>query len=790
MVVGQRVHPDFPTGEHRRLEPDAASLSMHQRLVRAAIRIENIGSAAAQPGQPELRVEQARVFCDFATYLTDLATRPACELSPPFCRIIQPPRTGKTVVAGHIIDRTGLTSTFIVPTRTLVDQTVRELGRHVPNVAIGTYCGERKLVVADGINVITYAMLQRHANDLPEEIRASALVFVDEAHHAMTLGRTTILAHQFDPMAVRVALTATPDYDSERRLEHVFPDLIHEITLAEALQLELLAPLRVWVAEVDADASRVRFVAGDFEHEVLGRLMSSAPFFRAVEVFRYDAEHAKVPCLIACASRQQAYDLHQYLARHRPRGRPAPALLLGDSTRDERERVLTRFDAGTIDTLVQVGVLIEGWSSPQCKLLLDLAPSMSRVRATQKYFRVMTRHADHEARIVVLVPKTLPAMPILPVDLFGGLDEYQCGHLIGIPPPGSSVVPLQRAPRTPVAGVELQTRILLTARHDRPALDPTSDRDIRSVIESCPTFDPATCGVYRFAGLHFEHPLFTGRGDFLLRWIKVPGNRDGYHRLLGRIYPEAAATLLLAQTGVRFPDIWCADDLRRFRITFLTPSSDGLVEEPFASTWHALSGARPTLYDTPEAIHLANQQWALVLSLLPRLTRRQRGMLIEAFGLFGLPARTIAQLAASFRVSTGRVGQVVARALGKLRRWAEVAELPYADDAMKDDAARRQAETVAARDRYLADLVERQANVWQVAGRFLAGQSVVDHSEARRRLVELREAVRRHGVLDAFEARLAELRGRTAHRKAFWARWADEGQEAVVNDDRQTVGLE
>ena len=65
------------------------------------------------------------------------------------------------MVAGHIIDRTGLTSTFIiVPTRMLVDHVVQELARQVPDVAIGTFCGEGNLVVADGINVITYAMLQ------------------------------------------------------------------------------------------------------------------------------------------------------------------------------------------------------------------------------------------------------------------------------------------------------------------------------------------------------------------------------------------------------------------------------------------------------------------------------------------------------------------------------------------------------------------------------------------------------------------------------------------------------
>ena len=120
---------------------------------------------------------------------------------------------------------------------------------------------------------------------------------------------------------MRLALTATPDYDDHRRLHRFFPDLIHEVDLAEALDLHLLAPVRVWVAEVDTDGSVVHIKAGDFESASLGRIMSSAPFFGAVEVFRYHGANADLPCLICCASRQQAYDLCRYLEEHRPRHR-------------------------------------------------------------------------------------------------------------------------------------------------------------------------------------------------------------------------------------------------------------------------------------------------------------------------------------------------------------------------------------------------------------------------------------------------------------------------------------
>ncbi|MBI4822177.1 MAG: hypothetical protein HY791_38315 [Deltaproteobacteria bacterium] len=73
--------------------------------------------------------------------------------------------------------------------------------------------------------------------------------------------------------------------------------------------------------------------------------------------------------------------------------------------------------------VIQVAVLIESWDAPRCKLLVDLAPSASRVRATQNINRVLTRYQDSEAQIVVLLPKDLPAMPRLPMKLFRWSNE-------------------------------------------------------------------------------------------------------------------------------------------------------------------------------------------------------------------------------------------------------------------------------------------------------------------------------------------------------------------------------
>jgi len=153
--------PEAQVFQPRTLEAGVLDQPMSQRLLEAAHRISSSQAAPLQASSDyALRSEQTRVFDDFAEYLIDVATRPSAGDALPFCRIVLPPRTGKTVIAGHVIDRAGLTSTVLVPTRTLVGQTMRILGMLLPGVPIGLFTGEEKRVVEQGVNVLTHAMVR------------------------------------------------------------------------------------------------------------------------------------------------------------------------------------------------------------------------------------------------------------------------------------------------------------------------------------------------------------------------------------------------------------------------------------------------------------------------------------------------------------------------------------------------------------------------------------------------------------------------------------------------------
>lgn len=656
------------------LELHELALPLAERLARAAAR--QSGERTAANGTPfVLRTEQARVFSSFADYLLEVATRPDHGVAPsPFCRIILPPRTGKTVIAGHIIGRSGLTATVVVPTRTLVWQTQRVIGEMLPGVPVGTWTGEAKAPVENGVNVTTYSMLLRSGvPELPGPLRNSALVFADEAHRAMTPARIGLLREAFTPGAIRIGLTATPDYDDDRRLSRFFPDLIHEVPLPEALELGLLAPVRVWVAEVDEDGSVVRLSAGEYEQHTLGRLMSAAPFFKAALHFRYAEANASRGALLCCATRQQAFDLFRFFQRHRPPRTPEPALLLGETPSAEREEALAHFEAGCLDTLIQVGVLIEGWSSPRCKVLVDLAPSVSRVRATQKYFRAMTRDGDAEARLYVLLPKDLPELPTLPMDLLGAPGgEYECGTLLGGEPAQTSAPSraIEEHVRTPIQGVRLRHRVLLEAALKKPALQRGDLRGLRWVLASCPDFDmDAPCGRFRFRSLLFQHRLFVGRGQFLLEWLGFPPTDAGYAAFLAAACPEAVANQLLAESGMGEYSVcreWCVEDaiavdeaMCRIRRAGATAAGEA---------WEALGGHRAHEALPPDAPLIALDDRRRLDSALSELKARHLSVLERRFGLSGEEPRTLAQLGEEEQVTRERVREIAKLGLRYLGR--------------------------------------------------------------------------------------------------------------------------
>ncbi len=630
-------------------------------------------------GRPEqrcLRPYQERVVRDFLTFADEARVHSAER----FGRIILPPRTGKTAIAACIARELRLPATFLVPTKTLVEQTASEVESWLGE-PVGVLYSDRKEPLPGGTNVTTYAQLERCPPAIWSGLARAPLVFADEAHHTLTIERFRLLESRFSPEALRVALTATPDYDEVRALCRFFPRLIHELPLEDALDLGLMAPLRVWVLEVDADASGVRVVAGDYEDATLGSVMGSQLFLDAALRLRYAPANRNTRALVTCRTRAQAHQLTRFFERHQPVGAPRVGLILGDTKTDQRKQLLADFEAGAVDTLVQVGVLIEGWDSAVCKVLIDLSPSLSLVRSAQKYFRVLTAHAEREARIYVLLPTGLSGLPMLPNDLFGAsLRHYECGALIG--PDDASESSISALELPPLDRVRARPKLVHHARLERPLL-PRGDR--AAVLEVIAPWlgGNAPRTLSQLLRHRFNHPLFVGSGYALLRWLGYAPSVRGIEALVAWLESGFSGDAL-APNDQALDSLWsvcrfpraardvegCELDRARIRAAWRQPpSTDRRAAEIDAARagFRAATGRGLGPASNPEAMLIQRELEQYAVRLLWTLSPRERRLLARQYGLLDQPPLSTTRIAELESVSRGRIFQVIKVAHRKLQ---------------------------------------------------------------------------------------------------------------------------
>jgi len=657
------------------LDGGAKGLTVAERVREAAERMTmSLEGKRAVRSTITQRGDQATVFTDFALFLNEAAAHLADNLDIPFAfaRIVQPPRTGKTIIMGEIISGTGASALVLVPKVNLVNQTADSLRKQLPDISIGVYHGGEKQLVRGGVIVATYQIFKKRFSEgqLPREIREATLVFWDEGHHAMTENCVDLRANGFEVGTLHVAFTATPDYNERKTLAAFFPHLVHEITLAEAFELKLFADLNVKVVSVHADGRQIEIVGQDFDQKTLGKVMSAEAFLEATSLIRYEVgNNTSMPALICCVDKAQARAMQTFLSARRPNGRPEPALVL-DDTKD-RETILEDFEAGRIDTIINVAVLLEGWNSPRCKLEIDLAPSLSEVRAKQKYFRVMTKDGGAKAMIYVLVPESLSRVPIFPQSLFGqsveveGFEDWM------------STQPNVRRKKTDdsgqksavkVLGVKAFTQVLYSFDSTQVRLDPKNLDNVRTVFETqfTVTVEGRLPKLSAFLMAWFETPLFIGYGAHLLRYCGHPLKKKYFRRFLTRLYPEVMADRILRKDNFDwYEDFNYQPEQNRHPFDYFFKGEEVLGEQAFFLP----SGTGPYVdpdYDLEEHV----DQIISVKRVLNEiegngrlLTERQRFVLSR---FFSQSEATFAEIGDELGLSRNRVHQIYREAVWKL----------------------------------------------------------------------------------------------------------------------------
>ncbi|MEA2479595.1 MAG: ribonuclease, partial [Thermoleophilaceae bacterium] len=340
---------------------------------------------------------------------------------------------GKTVAAMGFVDGSRSGGILILThRRNLVDQFLGELTSRGYKKRIRPEAllkgRDKKAGEMGPVTVETYQWFVRNAGNVSD---AYTIVICDEAHTA--LGEKTSASIRQWAGPVFIGMTATGALIA-RHVTDLFPTQTSRFDLAQAARRGVIAPLRcvrippgVGVRSIANVPLRKGEVDQDFDQEELAKLLDQTPFNMAIADL-YQARFKGLPGVVYSAGVKHAYNVAKAFQET---GIKAKAVS-GETPKRELARILSDYERGEIDVLVNAQLLAEGWNSPRATVCMHLAPTASKRIYQQRVGRVTRRHQGKEAGIVVdfVHPATTHDDPVVTLHSLLDRDVYRGGAIV------------------------------------------------------------------------------------------------------------------------------------------------------------------------------------------------------------------------------------------------------------------------------------------------------------------------------------------------------------------------
>lgn len=209
--------------------------------------------------------------------------------------------------------------------------------------------------------------MTNHLDNLPKFDH----VIVDETHHivAPTYSRIIDACMDRNPKLMLSGFTATPERGDRKSLRKYFSNMADKVTIKELVGLGFLVPPKAFVVDSGThdELARIKNLSafGD-QHEVAQVL--DTPIINQQVVKHWKEKAGDRKTIIFCATVQHAIDVCDTF---RAAGIQA-GVVTGDMSDGDRKSMLFRFDKGSLQVLVNVAVLTEGYDSQpvSCVILL------------------------------------------------------------------------------------------------------------------------------------------------------------------------------------------------------------------------------------------------------------------------------------------------------------------------------------------------------------------------------------------------------------------------------------
>jgi ribonuclease E len=308
-------------------------------------------------------------------------------------RFRHPTASGKTIAAGGFVEAARTMGILILThRRLLVSQFTRDLttegygDRLRPAITKG-----QEPLQGNPITIQTYAWFARHVGSLSRT--AYQLVICDEAHTA--LGDKTSAAIRSLTEPIYIGMTATEQLIA-KQVSDVFPASVDDLPLGDAARRGLIAPLRSLRVRPAAAISSVPIVGGDYDQEVLAKVLDHELINQAAASL-YRDRFDNTPGIVYAAGVDHAYNLAR---EFRAAGLKAEAVS-GRTPPVKLAETLAAYERGEINVLINAQLLAEGWNSPRATICMHLAPTASRRVYQQRIGRIMRLQPRKEAGVVV-----------------------------------------------------------------------------------------------------------------------------------------------------------------------------------------------------------------------------------------------------------------------------------------------------------------------------------------------------------------------------------------------------
>ena len=296
---------------------------------------------------------------------------------------------GKTIIFSAVASSAaarGRQVLILVHRRELLHQASRKL------TDIGLDHGLIAAGIAQSNQPVQVASVQTLVRRLSRMDWQPSLIIIDEAHHASAGSWATILDKW--PDAFRLGVTATPCRLDGRGLGTAFDQLVLGPSVADLTDWGFLSPARIYAPPVVADLTGLRRRAGDYAADQVATAMDR-PTVTGDAIAHYQRLAPGQRAIAFCCSIDHA----THVAASFNAAGISAATLLGNTP--DRDAVVAAFDVGSVEVLVTVDVVSEGFDIPAASCAILLRPTQSLGLYLQQVGRVL-RPAPGKAAAIVL----------------------------------------------------------------------------------------------------------------------------------------------------------------------------------------------------------------------------------------------------------------------------------------------------------------------------------------------------------------------------------------------------